>query len=168
MFNSRSADHPANRPAAPVAVPPALVDGPRGELAARTLAMPADINPSGDIFGGWIMAQMDAAGAITATRWAQERVVTAAVTDMAFLHPVKIGDVVCCYTDPVREGRTSLTLHVEVWVLRQGKGERVKVTSAEFTFVALDEQGRPRPVQGGKAAVPSKRHGVASLEAEST
>jgi acyl-CoA thioesterase YciA len=168
MFNSRSAAHPAHPPVVPVAVPPALLDGPRGELAARTLAMPADINPSGDIFGGWIMAQMDAAGAITATRWAQERVVTAAVTDMAFLHPVKIGDVVCCYTDPVREGRTSLTLHVEVWVLRQGKGERVKVTSAEFTFVALDEQGRPRPVQGGKAVAPSKRHGVASPEAEST
>jgi acyl-CoA thioesterase YciA len=168
MFNSRSADHPAHRPVAPVAVPAALVDGPRGGLAARTLAMPADINPSGDIFGGWIMAQMDAAGAITATRWAQERVVTVAVTDMAFLHPVKIGDVVCCYTDPVREGRTSLTLHVEVWVLRQGKGERVKVTSAEFTFVALDEQGRPRPVQGGKAVAPSKQHGVASPETEST
>ena len=111
MSKSRSADHPI----APVAVPPALFDGPQGELAARTLAMPANINPSGDIFGGWIMAQMDAAGAITATRWAQGRV----VTDMAFLQPVKIGDVVCCYTDPVREGRTSLALHVEVWVLRQ-------------------------------------------------
>ena len=125
---------------------------PRGELAARTLAMPADINPSGDIFGGWIMAQMDAAGAITATHWAQGRVVTAAVTDMAFLQPVKMGDVVCCYTDPVREGRTSLTQRVEVWVLRQGKGERVKVTSAEFTFVALDESGKPRPVSRSMSA----------------
>ena len=105
------------------------LSAPRGELAARTLAMPADINPSGDIFGGWIMAQMDAAGAISATRWAQGRVVTAAVTDMAFLQPVKIGDVVCCYTDSVREGRTSLILRVEVWVLRQGKGERVKVNT---------------------------------------
>jgi acyl-CoA thioesterase YciA len=114
--------------------------------------MPADINPSGDIFGGWLMAQMDAAGAITATRWAQGRVVTAAVTDMAFLQPVKMGDVVCCYTDPVREGRTSLTQRVEVWVLRQGKGERVKVTSAEFTFVALDESGRPRPVSRSMSA----------------
>ena len=125
---------------------------PRGELAARTLAMPADINPSGDIFGGWLMAQMDAAGAITATRWAQGRVVTAAVTDMAFLQPVKMGDVVCCYTDPLREGRTSLTQRVEVWVLRQGKGERVKVTSAEFTFVALDESGMPRPVSRSMSA----------------
>jgi len=108
--------------------------------------MPADINPSGDIFGGWIMAQIDAAGAITATSWAQGRVVTAAVTDMAFQQPVKIGDVVCCYTDRTREGRTSLTLRVEVWVLRQGKGERVKVTAADFTFVALDEGGTPRPI----------------------
>ena len=133
------------------ALPPGS-SAPRGELAARTLAMPADINPSGDIFGGWIMAQMDAAGAITATHWAQGRVVTAAVTDMAFLQPVKMGDVVCCYTDPVREGRTSLTQRVEVWVLRQGKGERVKVTSAEFTFVALDESGKPRPVSRSMSA----------------
>ena len=131
---------------APLCAPPPGPSAPRGELAARTLAMPADMNPSGDIFGGWLMAQMDAAGAITATRWAQGRVVTAAVTDMAFLQPVKMGDVVCCYTDPVREGRTSLTQRVEVWVLRQGKGERVKVTSAEFTFVALDETGKPRPI----------------------
>ena len=137
---------------APLSAMPPGPSAPRGELAARTLAMPADINPSGDIFGGWLMAQMDAAGAITATHWAQGRVVTAAVTDMAFLQPVKMGDVVCCYTDPVREGRTSLTQRVEVWVLRQGKGERVKVTSAEFTFVALDESGKPRPVSRSMSA----------------
>jgi acyl-CoA thioesterase YciA len=126
--------------------PSTTSSSPRGELAARTLAMPADTNPAGDIFGGWIMAQMDAAGGITATRCAQGRVVTVAVTDMAFLQPVKVGDVVCCYTEPVRTGRTSLTLHIEVWVLRQGRGERVKVTSADFTFVALDEGGKPRPI----------------------
>jgi acyl-CoA thioesterase YciA len=137
---------------APISATPPGPSAPRGELAARTLAMPADINPSGDIFGGWLMAQMDAAGAITATRWAQGRVVTAAVTDMAFLRPVKMGDVVCCYTDPVREGRTSLTQQVEVWVLRQGKGERVKVTSAEFTFVALDKSGKPRPISRNMSA----------------
>ena len=137
---------------APLTATPPGLSAPQGELAARTLAMPADINPSGDIFGGWLMAQMDAAGAITATRWAQGRVVTAAVTDMAFLQPVKMGDVVCCYTDPVREGRTSLTQRVEVWVLRQGKGERVKVTSAELTFVALDESGKARPVSCSTSA----------------
>jgi len=117
---------------------------PRGELAARILAMPADTNPAGDIFGGWIMSMMDAAGAITATGRAEGRVVTAAVTRIAFLQPVKVGDVVCCYTDILKIGRSSITLGVEVWVLRQGRGERVKVTAAEFTYVALDEAGRPR------------------------
>jgi acyl-CoA thioesterase YciA len=119
---------------------------PRGELAARTLAMPADINPSGDIFGGWIMSLMDAAGAITATRLAEGRVVTAAVSNISFLQPVKVGDVVCCYTDIVKIGRSSITLCVEIWVLRQGQGSRVKVTAAEFVFVALDDNGRPRPI----------------------
>ena len=119
---------------------------PRGELAARTLAMPADTNPAGDIFGGWLMALMDAAGSMTATRLAAGRTVTAAVGKIEFLRPVKVGDVVCCYTDVLRTGRTSITLCVEVWVLRQGQSPRVKVTAAEFTFVALDEDGRPRPV----------------------
>jgi len=119
---------------------------PRGELAVRTLAMPADTNPAGDIFGGWIMSLMDVAGGITAAARAGGRVVTVAATDMAFLRPVKVGDVVCCYCDPARTGRTSFTLHVEVWVLRQGQGERIKVTSADITYVALDEAGRPRPI----------------------
>lgn len=122
-------------------------EAPRGELAARTLAMPANTNPSGDIFGGWIMSLMDAAGAMTATRRAGGRVVTAAVTETAFLQPVKVGDVVCCYTEPVSTGRSSIALHVEVWVLRQGQGERVKVTAAEFTFVALDDRGKPRALE---------------------
>jgi acyl-CoA thioesterase YciA len=117
---------------------------PRGELAVRTLAMPADTNPAGDIFGGWIMALMDSGGALTATQRAQGRVVTAAVSRIAFLRPVKVGDVVCCYTDVANVGTSSITLHVEVWVLRQGRGARIRVTSAEFTFVALDDQGRPR------------------------
>src|SRR5947209_3893548 len=92
------------------------------------------------------MSLMDPAGAITATRHAEGRVVTASVGNIAFLQPVKVGDVVCCYTDLVRTGRSSMTLGVEVWVLRQGRGPRIKVTSAEFTFVALDETGRPRPL----------------------
>jgi acyl-CoA thioesterase YciA len=120
------------------------VPEPRGELAARMLAMPADTNPAGDIFGGWIMSLMDAAGSITATRRAGGRVVTAAVSNIAFLQPVKVGDVVCCYTEILRLGRSSMTLCVEVWVLRQGHGNRVKVTAAQFTFVALDESGKPR------------------------
>lgn len=117
---------------------------PKGELAVRILAMPADTNPSGDIFGGHIMSLMDLAGGITAAALAEGRVATIAVTNMAFLRPVKVGDVVCCYTGLARVGRTSLTLCVEVWVSRQRQGDRIKVTSAEFTFVALDEAGKPR------------------------
>jgi acyl-CoA thioesterase YciA len=130
---------------------------PRGELAARTLAMPADTNPGGDIFGGWIMSLMDSAGAITATRQAEGRVATAAVGNISFLQPVKVGDVVCCYTEIVGIGRTSMKLGVEVWVLRQGCGPRIKVTAAEFTFVALDKAGRPRPLAGpgGSATSPA-------------
>jgi acyl-CoA thioesterase YciA len=124
---------------------------PRGELAARTLAMPADANPSGDIFGGWIMSMMDSAGAITATRRAEGRVVTAAVSNISFLHPVNVGDVVCCYTDVLKVGRSSIKLGVEVWVLRQGRGERTKVTAAEFTFVAIDDAGRPRAIGAAQA-----------------
>lgn len=119
---------------------------PKGELASRTLAMPADCNPRGDIFGGWIMALMDAAASMTATRHVKGRVVTVSVSNITFLQPVAVGDAVCCYTDIMRVGRTSLTLHVEVWVLRQGQGDRVKVTDAEFTFVAIDDEGRPRPI----------------------
>jgi acyl-CoA thioesterase YciA len=119
---------------------------PKGELAVRTLAMPGDTNPAGDIFGGWIMSLMDVAGGIAAGGLAQSRVATVAVTDMAFLRPVKVGDVVCCYTDLARLGRTSLTLRVEAWVLRQRRGDRIKVTSADFTYVALDDDSRPRPI----------------------
>jgi len=119
--------------------------GPRGELAARAVAMPADTNPAGEIFGGWIMALMDSAGMMTATQYAQGRVTTVAVTNMAFLCPVKVGDAVCCYTQLARLGKTSATFHIEVWVLRAGQGSRLKVTSAEFTFVALDSAGKKRP-----------------------
>jgi acyl-CoA thioesterase YciA len=119
---------------------------PRGELSARHLAMPADTNPSGSIFGGWIMASMDAAASMTATRLAGGPTATVAVSNMMFMQPVKVGDAVCFYTDVKRVGRSSITLDVEVWVLRQGREERMKVTQAEFTFVAVGEDGRPRQV----------------------
>jgi acyl-CoA thioesterase YciA len=122
------------------------IEQPRGELASRTLAMPTDTNPMGHVFGGWIMSLMDCAGKMTATQHAGGRVVTVAVSNIAFLQPVRVGDTVCCYTDPIRRGRSSLTLAVEVWVLRQGQGERMKVTDAEFTFVAVTEDGRKRPL----------------------
>ena len=122
-------------------------EGPRGELAVRTSATPADTNPAGDIFGGWLMPLMDVAGGIAAGAVARGRVATAAATDMAFLRPVKVGDVVCCHTDDLaRTGRTSPTFRVEAWVLRQRLGDRIKVTSADSTYVALDADGRPRPV----------------------
>jgi acyl-CoA thioesterase YciA len=119
---------------------------PKGQLAYRTLAMSTDTNPMGHIFGGWIMSLMDAAGKMTASEHANGRVVTVAVSHIEFLHPVAIGDTVCCYTDVARAGRTSITLDVEVWVLRQGQGERIKVTDAEFTFVAVNDEGVPRPL----------------------
>ena len=128
------------------AAPGTAQEEPKGELSVRTLAMPADTNPAGDIFGGWIMSLMDVAGGISAACAARGRVATVAVTDMAFHLPVKVGDVVACYTDLVRVGRTSLTLRVEVWVLRQRIGDRIKVTSADFTYVALDDAGQPRLV----------------------
>ena len=120
---------------------------PRGELAARQLAMPAHTNPAGDIFGGWIMASMDAAAAMATTRLTEGRTVTVAVSSMVFIQPVKVGDAVCFYVDVKEVGRTSLKMDVEVWVLRHGRGDRIKVTEAEFTFVAVDDDGRPRPIQ---------------------
>lgn len=129
------------------------LEGPRGELASRVLAMPTDTNPKGDVFGGWIMSLMDMAGKMSATMAANGRVVTVAVERIVFRAPVNVGDVVCCYTSILRTGRSSITLSIEVWTLRQGQGERVKVTDAIFTFVAVDETGRPRPLasqpQGG-------------------
>jgi acyl-CoA thioesterase YciA len=126
---------------------------PRGELASRSLAMPTDPNPRGHVVGGWIMSLMDCAGKMTATHHAGGRVVTAAVSNIAFLQPVQVGDTVCCYTDLIRLGRTSITLGVEVWVLRQGQGERIKVTDAEFTFVAVAEDGTKRKLPAAQRAV---------------
>ncbi len=121
-------------------------DQPRGEMQTRTLAMPADANPSGDIFGGWVLAQMDIAGGIAAAQIAKGRVATVAVTAMTFHLPVFVGDVLCVYASEPRIGRTSITLNLEAWALRRQSGQRVKVTQGEFVFVALDESGQPRAV----------------------
>jgi acyl-CoA thioesterase YciA len=129
---------------------------PRGQLASRTLAMPADTNPLGDMFGGWIMSLMDAAAFMTATEHAKGPAVTVAVSNITFMEPIKAGDAVCCYTDVERVGQTSITLHVDVWVLRQGQGDRVRVTAAEFVFVAVNDNGRPRSVSSGSlSAIPA-------------
>ena len=125
---------------------------PRGEVLLRTLAMPADTNPNGDIFGGWIVSQMDIGGSILAKETAQGRTVTVAVDSIKFIKPVKVGDVVCCYGEVVRIGNTSITIRLEIWVnpiLRENRGEaeRFKVTEATFTYVAVDDDGNKRPVR---------------------
>lgn len=119
---------------------------PSGELTLRTLAMPADANPAGDIFGGWVMSQMDLAAGIRAGERARCRVVTAAVKEMTFEKPVKVGDTLSIYTDITRTGRTSLTLNVEAWVHRQRYGGLEKVTAATFIMVAMDDDRQPMPL----------------------
>jgi len=129
---------------------------PKGELVIRTVAMPADTNPNGDIFGGWIMSQMDIGSGILASKTAQRRVATVAVEGMSFLHPVKVGDTVACYAWVERIGRTSMTIPVEVWVQPYRRTEQTRVTHAVFTYVALDESGKPVPVRSlGEVGVPS-------------
>jgi acyl-CoA thioesterase YciA len=120
--------------------------GPSGELTLRTLAMPSDANAAGDIFGGWVMAQMDLACGIRAAERAKGRVVTAAVKEMSFDKPMKIGDTLCVYTSVARVGRTSMTLKVEAWAQRYLTDLREKVTNADFVMVALDRDGKPKPV----------------------
>jgi acyl-CoA thioesterase YciA len=119
---------------------------PVGELTLRTLAMPADANAAGDIFGGWVMAQMDLACGIRSAERARGRVVTAAVKEMSFAKPVKIGDTLCVYTDICRVGNTSIILKVEAWAQRYLSDLMEKVTDADFVMVALDEKGRPTRV----------------------
>ena len=116
---------------------------PTGELTLRTLTMPADANAAGDIFGGWVMAQMDLACGIRAAERARGRVVTAAVNEMSFAMPVKIGDTLCVYTDIVKTGRTSMTLQVEAWAQRYLSPQMDKVTNATFVMVALDANNKP-------------------------
>ena len=125
---------------------PQISDQPRGELTVRLMAMPADTNANGDIFGGWVLSQMDQAGGIAAAERAQGRVVTIAVEAMTFIRPVKIGDVLCVYTAVDHIGRSSIKIHIEAWARRFRIHLREKVTDATFTFVAIDENGRPRPV----------------------
>lgn len=120
---------------------------PSGTLTIRTLAMPADTNPAGDIFGGWVMSQMDIAGAIAAVERVKGRVVTVAVEAMTFIAPVKVGDVLCVYCVVERVGTTSVTVAVEAWVRRNRIADRVKVTAGRFVYVALDDAG-------GKRAIP--------------
>ena len=118
----------------------------RREPAVRTIAMPADTNPSGDIFGGWLLAQMDLAGGTVALLRARGRVVTVAIERMTFHRPVFVGDLVSCYAEIVKVGRTSLTVQIETAVTRHDTGEEMTVTEGTFTYVHVDENGRPQAV----------------------
>lgn len=119
---------------------------PQGELAIRTVAMPADTNPNGDIFGGWVLSQMDMAGGMIATRRANGRVATVAIATMSFHQPVFVGDEVSCYGEISKIGNTSITIKIESWVRRGRGGDELKVTEGVFTFVAIGEDRKPRKV----------------------
>ncbi|MFK7993597.1 MAG: acyl-CoA thioesterase [Granulosicoccus sp.] len=123
------------------------IDRHSTDASLRTIAMPADTNPNGDIFGGWILSQMDLAGGTHAFYEAQGRVATVAVTAMKFHKPVTVGDEVSCYCVTETIGRTSIQVRVETWVRRQRLAAEEQVTEGLFTFVALDADGQPRPVK---------------------
>jgi acyl-CoA thioesterase YciA len=119
---------------------------PRGEMTVRTIAMPADTNANGDIFGGWVMSRMDQAGGIAAVEATHGRAVTIAVDAMTFIQPMRVGDVLEVFTEVESIGRTSMKIHIEAWAMRFQTHHRDKVTDATFTFVAVDDAGRPRPI----------------------
>ncbi len=127
-------------------MPQPATSAPRGALAIRTVAMPADTNANGDIFGGWVISRMDQAGGIAAVERARGRVVTLKVDAMLFIAPVKVGDVLEVFTEIERIGNTSMQIHIEAWARRFATHSLHKVTDGTFTFVAIDENGRPRPV----------------------
>ena len=130
-----------------VHAPPADEAGPHGDLCTRTLAMPADTNANGDIFGGWLLSQMDIAGGVAASKVAKSRTVTVCIDAMNFRKPVYVGDLVSVHANLVRVGRTSMTIHLEAWVVRRKETMPILVTDGNFTYVAIDEQGRPQPIQ---------------------
>jgi acyl-CoA thioesterase YciA len=119
---------------------------PQTEPALRAIAMPADTNPHGDIFGGWLLSQMDLAGSTLTTRRSKGRTVTVAITGISFHRPVFVGDEVSCYVELLKVGQTSLTVSIQSWVRRGVGSEAIPVTEGVFTYVAVDAEGKPRPV----------------------
>ena len=122
---------------------------PRGALTVRVIAMPADTNANGDIFGGWVLSRMDQAGGIAAVERAKGRAVTIAIQAMTFHRPVRVGDVLEVYTEVTKVGRTSMTIEIEAIAVRFKTHHREKVTDGTFTFAAIDDNGRPRPIPQG-------------------
>jgi acyl-CoA thioesterase YciA len=127
--------------------PPTTEIQPQGDLCIRTLAMPADTNQNGDIFGGWLLSQMDIGGGVYAAKVTKTRNVTVAIDAINFRKPVNVGDLVSVYAKLVRLGRTSITVHLEAWVIRRREVKPILVTDGNFTYVSIDEQGRPQPIQ---------------------
>ncbi|MGM0562062.1 MAG: acyl-CoA thioesterase [Pseudomonadota bacterium] len=119
---------------------------PKSDPALRTLAMPGDANVNGDIFGGWVLSQMDLAGSVPASVRADGRIATVAVDAMRFHRPIHVGDLVTCYAEIIKVGRTSLTVYIETWAKRQRTDEDVRVTEGNFVYVAIDENGNSRPI----------------------
>src|ERR1700744_2953729 len=120
---------------------------PLGDVCIRTRAMPADTNANGDIFGGWLLSQMDLGGGVFASKIANSRTVTVAIEAMNFRKPVFVGDLVSVHANLVRLGRTSITVHLEAWVLRRREMQSILVTDGNFTYVAIDDHGRPQAVK---------------------
>lgn len=119
---------------------------PEGELLLQTVAMPADTNANGDIFGGWLVSQMDLGGAILANQRARNRVTTVAIDRMVFLKPVYVGDLVCCYGEVIKTGHSSIAIKIQVWAVRMRFGLHEQVTEGIFTFVAINDEGRPKEI----------------------
>ena len=120
---------------------------PSGELCIRTMAMPADTNDNGDIFGGWLLSQMDLGGGVFASKIAKSPTVTVAIEAMNFRKPVFVGDLVSVHANLVRLGRTSITVHLDAWVMRRKEMQSILVTDGNFTYVSIDDQGRPQPIK---------------------
>ena len=125
--------------------PPAEPVEPTGDIVIRTIAMPADANANGDIFGGWVLSQMDLGAGVAARRFAKCRVTTVAIDAMTFVAPVNVGDVVTCYARMVHIGRSSMRIVIEAWAQRFADGTFGRVTVGTFTYVAIDQNGRPQP-----------------------
>jgi acyl-CoA thioesterase YciA len=128
---------------------------PCGELCIRTLAMPADTNQNGDIFGGWLLSQMDLGGGVCASKIAKSRTVTVAIEAMNFRKPVFVGDLVSVHANLVRVGKTSITVHLEAWVLRRKEMQSILVTDGNFTYVSIDDQGRPQAIKQDEPPIPA-------------
>jgi len=120
---------------------------PHGEVTMQTIAMPADTNANGDIFGGWLLAQMDLAGGVLAKKISNGRAVTVAIESITFLEPVKVGDLVSCYVELLKIGRTSMTVQVEVWINCHQPERRARVTGGTMIYVAVDDNGRKRTIR---------------------